>query len=83
MTAALVTGGAGFIGSALVHHLVLELGWQVVTVDKLTYAGRMENLAPVLGHANHRFVRADIADRGAMRRAFAEARPEAVFHLAA
>ena len=83
MTVALVTGGAGFIGSGLVRHLVLDLGWQVVTVDKLTYAGRMENLISVLDHPNHRFVRADIADRGAMRRAFADARPNVVFHLAA
>lgn len=79
----LVTGGAGFIGSALVRHLVLELGVEVVTVDKLTYAGNLDSLKPVAGHAGHAFEQADICDAGAMRRIFADQAPDAVMHLAA
>jgi dTDP-glucose 4,6-dehydratase len=78
----IVTGGAGFIGSALVRTLVAD-GERVVTVDKLTYAGNLDNLAPVLGCENHIFVRADICDRAAMAAAFAEHRPRSVYHLAA
>ena len=55
----IVTGGAGFIGSALVRHLVLEVGAEVLTLDKLTYAGNLANLDPVADRPNHRFVRAD------------------------
>lgn len=79
----LVTGGAGFIGSALVRHLVLEIGAEVLTVDKLTYAGTLSSLRSVEGRANHRFLRADICDRAAMADAFAAFRPERVYHLAA
>jgi dTDP-glucose 4,6-dehydratase len=78
----LVTGGAGFIGSALVRRLVAE-GETVVTVDKLTYAGNRANLAPVANAPNHRFVKADICDVRAMTQVFAEARPTQIFHLAA
>lgn len=79
----LVTGGAGFIGSALVRYLVLELGYDVLTVDKLTYAGNLASLELVAGQANHRFLRADICDAAAMAAAFAEFRPDRVMHLAA
>jgi dTDP-glucose 4,6-dehydratase len=78
----LVTGGAGFIGSALVRALVAA-GERVVTVDKLTYAGKLDNLAPILARDNHVFVRADICDHTAMARVFREHRPAAVYHLAA
>ena len=78
-----VTGGAGFIGSALVRHLVLEVGAEVLTLDKLTYAGNLANLAPVEGRANHRFVRADICDRSAVDAVFESFRPDRVYHLAA
>jgi dTDP-glucose 4,6-dehydratase len=78
----LVTGGAGFIGSALVRALVGD-GETVVTVDKLTYAGNRDNLAPIADAANHVFLRADICDRAAMAAAFAEHRPDTVYHLAA
>jgi dTDP-glucose 4,6-dehydratase len=78
----IVTGGAGFIGSALVRALVAD-GERVVTVDKLTYAGNLANLAPLAGSARHVFVRADICDRGAMAAVFREHRPGAVYHLAA
>ena len=79
----LVTGGAGFIGSALVLHLVLEGGHQVVTVDAMTYAANPRSLAPLKGHPRHRLIEADICDGPRMRAIFAEARPEAVMHLAA
>jgi dTDP-glucose 4,6-dehydratase len=78
----LVTGGAGFIGSALVRALVAD-GECVVSVDKLTYAGNMDNLTPVLPRDNHVFIRADICDRTAMATALREHRPSAVYHLAA
>ena len=78
----IVTGGAGFIGSALVRALVAD-GERVITVDKLTYAGNLDNLAPVLDEPDHVFVRADICDRAAMAAVFAEHRPRAVYHLAA
>jgi dTDP-glucose 4,6-dehydratase len=79
----LVTGGAGFIGSALVRMLIRDAGYRVVTVDKLTYAGNLESLEEVLDAPNHRFVQADIADATAMRAVFEEAQPDGVIHLAA
>ncbi len=78
----LVTGGAGFIGSALVQRLI-GAGHEVLTYDLLTYAARLEALAPVLDHPGHRFVRGDIRDRSAVAAAFAESGPDAVIHLAA
>jgi len=79
----LVTGGAGFIGSALVRHLVLERGYDVLTVDKLTYAGNLDSLRAVDNRSNHRFLKADICDAAAMNEAFASFRPDRVMHLAA
>jgi dTDP-glucose 4,6-dehydratase len=79
----LVTGGAGFIGSALVRHLVLDKGYEVLTVDKLTYAGNLESLKLVDNQPNHRFLKADICDRQAMAEAFASFQPDRVMHLAA
>lgn len=79
----LVTGGAGFIGSALVRHLVLERGYEVLTVDKLTYAGTQTSLKAVEGRANHRFLKADICDERLINEAFASFRPDRVMHLAA
>lgn len=78
-----VTGGAGFIGSALVRHLVTEVGAEVLTLDKLTYAGNLANLAPVEACANHRFVQADICDRAAVDAVFSSFRPDRIYHLAA
>jgi dTDP-glucose 4,6-dehydratase len=79
----LVTGGAGFIGSALVHHLVDDLGIRVVTLDALTYAGNLASLADLGAPERHRFVRGDIRDGALLARLFAEVRPDAVMHLAA
>lgn len=79
----LVTGGAGFIGSALVRYLVLEKGYEVLTVDNLTYAGNLQSLKVVDSQPNHRFLKADICDRQAMNEAFESFRPDRVMHLAA
>jgi dTDP-glucose 4,6-dehydratase len=79
----LVTGGAGFIGSAVVRHLVLVKGYQVLTVDKLTYAGTLSSLAALDNHPAHRFLKADICDRNAICQAFETFRPDRVMHLAA
>ncbi len=79
----MVTGGAGFIGSALVRHLVDTVGADVLNIDKLTYAGNLASLSSVENAANYRFLRADICDRAAMQEAFASFRPEIVMHLAA
>jgi len=78
----LVTGGAGFIGSAVVR-LLVGRGETVVNVDKLTYAGNLESLAEARHHPRHRFERVDVCDRAALERVFREHRPEAVMHLAA
>ena len=78
-----VTGGAGFIGSALVRHLIRETDATVVTVDALTYAGHRENLTPVADDSRHYFEHADITDAPAMHRLFREYEPAGVLHLAA
>jgi len=78
-----VTGGAGFIGSALVRMLMREGAYRVVTIDKLTYAGNVESLQDALDAPNHRFVKADIGDAPTLRALFAEERPAGLIHLAA
>lgn len=83
MMRVLVTGGAGFIGSALVRYLVSEVGADVLNVDKLTYAGNLASLKPIENAANHRFLQADICDSAAMNEAFAGFQPDYVMHLAA
>jgi len=79
----LVTGGAGFIGSALVRFLIAETDEQVVNVDKLTYAGNLESLEQVAGNSRYRFEHVDICDGAALRDVFARHQPRAVMHLAA
>jgi dTDP-glucose 4,6-dehydratase len=79
----IVTGGAGFIGSALVRHLVLDRGFEVLNVDALTYAGYLPSLRDVEGKPNYRFLHANICDRPAMDEAFSDFRPDRIMHLAA
>ena len=79
----IVTGGAGFIGSAVTRLLIRDTPHEVCVVDKLTYAGNPESFAEVSGNPRFRFEKADICDREAMDRIFAEFRPTHVMHLAA
>jgi len=79
----LVTGGAGFIGSALVRYLINETAEEVVNVDKLTYAGNLDSLEGVAGSPRYHFEQADICSREALDRIFAAHQPDAVIHLAA
>ncbi len=79
----LLTGGCGFIGSAVIRHVLRTTDHEVVNVDKMTYAASLDALEEAHGHQRHRLVRADIADADAMRRVFAETAPDAVMHLAA
>lgn len=79
----LVTGGAGFIGSAVCRHLVADLGHEVVVVDKLTYAANLASLAPISKSPLYRFEKVDICDAEAMARVFAAHQPDGVIHLAA
>ena len=83
MMRVIVTGGAGFIGSALVRHLVLEKGCEVLNIDALTYAGYLPSLRAVEGKANYNFLHANICDRAAMSEAIAGFRPDRIMHLAA
>lgn len=79
----LVTGGAGFIGSAVVRHLINDTEHQVLNLDKLTYAGNVESLAPVASSDRYQFSQTDICDRAALDRVFAEFQPDIIMHLAA
>ena len=79
----LVTGGAGFIGSAVVRHLIAETDALVLNVDKLTYAGNLESLTCVSESPNYQFAQSDICDRVEMTRLFETFRPTSVMHLAA
>ncbi|WP_343292958.1 dTDP-glucose 4,6-dehydratase [Vandammella animalimorsus] len=79
----LVTGGAGFIGANFVLDWIERVGEPVVTLDKLTYAGNLQNLAPLQGDARQQFVQGDIADAALVARLLAEHRPRAIVHFAA
>lgn len=79
----LITGGAGFIGSAVVRHLMRETDDRVCVVDKLTYAGNLASLAPVADNPRYAFIRADVADAVRMGEIFGSFRPDVVMHLAA
>ena len=79
----LITGGAGFIGSALVRRLIADSDHEVLVYDKLTYAGVLESLDPVADSPRYRFVQADIADSDAVAAALASFRPQVIAHLAA
>ncbi|MCQ2030428.1 dTDP-glucose 4,6-dehydratase [Stutzerimonas zhaodongensis] len=79
----LVTGGAGFIGSALIRHLIQDTEHNVLNLDKLTYAGNLESLAEVESSDRYQFLQADIADRERVSEALLEFQPDAIMHLAA
>ena len=79
----IVTGGAGFIGSAVCRHLLTETEASVVNVDKLTYAANLASLASVAGSPRYRFARLDICDAAGLAELFAAEKPDAVMHLAA
>ena len=80
----IVTGGAGFIGSNFVFHMLKKYpDYRIICLDKLTYAGNLSTLAPVMDNPNFRFVKADICDREAVNKLFEEERPDIVVNFAA
>ena len=83
MTTVLVTGGAGFIGSAVIRHLMSDADYRVVNVDKLTYAGNLESLASISGHSRYSFEQVDICDAAEIQRVLAQYQPDIIMHLAA
>jgi dTDP-glucose 4,6-dehydratase len=79
----LITGGAGFIGSAVIRFLIEETDHQVLNLDKLTYAGNLESLAAVSSNPRYQFVQGDVCDRALVSKLFADFKPDVVMHLAA
>ena len=79
----IVTGGAGFIGSAVIRKLIATRDWEVLNLDKLTYAGNLESLATVENNPRYKFVKADICDRDHVRKIFQDYNPSGIIHLAA
>ena len=82
-TTILVTGGAGFIGSAVCRYLIGRGGYRVINLDKLTYAGNLHSLAGVAESPHYRFVRADIGEAATVSALLLEEQPDAIMHLAA
>lgn len=78
-----VTGGAGFIGSAVIRHIINNTNVSVINIDKLTYAGNLESLISISESPNYTFIQADICDSEKIKQLFAEYQPDAVMHLAA
>ncbi|WP_114327646.1 dTDP-glucose 4,6-dehydratase [Candidatus Colwellia aromaticivorans] len=83
MKTIIVTGGAGFIGSALIRYLINETEHQIINVDKLTYAGNLESLDSIAHSSRYHFVQADICDQQAIEKVFNDFKPEIIMHLAA
>ncbi|MCP4332087.1 MAG: dTDP-glucose 4,6-dehydratase [Gammaproteobacteria bacterium] len=83
MKTVIITGGAGFIGSAVIRYLIEQRDYRVVNFDKLTYAGNLESLVTVTDHPNYHFERGDICDHKAVGKLFDEYQPVAIMHLAA
>jgi len=83
MKTLLITGGAGFIGSAVVRQLINETDYKVVNVDKLTYAGNLQSLVSVSSNPRYKFEQVDICDAAEVNRVFREHQPDAIMHLAA
>ncbi len=79
----LITGGAGFIGSAVIRHIINNTKHSVVNVDKLTYAGNLESLESIKKDARYAFEQADICDADEIKRIFNKYQPDVVMHLAA
>lgn len=83
METIIITGGAGFIGSAVIRHLIANTNYRVINLDKLTYAGNLESLLCVAEDSRYVFEQVDICDRAAVQRVFADYQPDAIMHLAA
>lgn len=79
----LITGGAGFIGSAVIRHIINNTGHSVVNVDKLTYAGNLESLASIEDDSRYAFEQVDICNANEIKRVLNEHQPDIVMHLAA
>ncbi len=79
----IVTGGAGFIGSAVIRRIIASHDWSVLNFDKLTYAGNLESLVSIEKNPRYQFVRGDICDRELVRKVFRSFKPSAIMHLAA
>ena len=79
----LITGGAGFIGSAVARRFIAETDDEIMILDKLTYAGNLDSLAPIAGSPRYSFLQADICDRDALKGALADFQPDVLMHLAA
>ena len=79
----LITGGAGFIGSAVIRHIINNTSHSIINVDKLTYAGNLESLASIESDARYAFEQVDICDANEIKRVFNKHQPDLVMHLAA
>ena len=79
----IVTGGAGFIGSAVVRHIIANTDWRVINLDKLTYAGNLESLGDAIHSDRYVFAKVDILDSASVRALLAHEQPDAIMHLAA
>ena len=79
----LITGGAGFIGSAVIRQIIKETGHSVINVDKLTYAGNLESLSEIDKNSRYEFKKLDICEESELKKVFKDHEPDIVMHLAA